>query len=298
VQAELDRWEDRTITDDDDFYRQIASRLTEMNAEPDVVAATKNASPAGDRLNEMFASTLAHARDIYEQHASWTAGDVVLKVVPLGNPPLPDPAGFGELGAAACMPTHDALVGEVRLSLAPAQLGPPSWASVPYLLCHELVCHASQSVLPDSADPFTEGWMDFLAKRLHDVWVGDLFPWAPTFATAASDRLAQVGGFLGPNLREPHLTTRAARTLGRVAGQWTEHWLEPFAREKGLDTFVLFQRLSIQLNRVPATSADHKRFIAKVARCVRDPETEIHFGAVARQWVSGKATAEDLLSFR
>ncbi|MCA1706656.1 MAG: hypothetical protein LC808_26685 [Actinobacteria bacterium] len=298
LQSELDLWSDRLVISDDEFFVQVADRLTLMGGEQAVIDALRVVQPAQPYLNAMFVAVVARARAVYEAHADWAADELQLRVALGRNSPYPDEPGFGELGAAACIPPRvDLRPSEVTLTLVPPRLGPPSWASVPYLLCHELVCHASQAADADSTDPFTEGWMDMVALELHDRWIDDVFPWDPAFAKEAGHRLSDVVRRGGPHLREPHMTTRGSRGTGWAAAGWVLGKIRPFALDSE-GAWMDFECLSVQLNRLHVVPALHKSFVAKVNACQGDLALATRLTVVLRHWLAGEATPAEVFSFK
>jgi hypothetical protein len=183
----------------------------------------------------------------------------------------------------------------VKLTFVPGLLGPPSWASVPYLLCHELICHVNQAAPMSSEDPFAEGWMDLVALRLHNQWAEEIFPWAPASARAAAARLSDTVLQRWPGLPEPHMTTRAARQLGHVAAEWVQEKLRPFLDPSQVLPELI--RLSLQLNRVSLTVADRLEFVTRVNRGRSEPVIQAHLLARLRRWLENIEQADRVLSF-
>ncbi len=67
---------------------------------------------------------------------------------------------------------------------------------------------------------------------------------------------------------------------------------------RGEDPWAVFERLSVQLNRVTTTPEVHKAFVAKVNRCRADYALHAQMGAMLRHWYEDATTAENLLTFR
>jgi hypothetical protein len=164
--------------------------------------------------------------------------------------------------------------------------GPPSWAAIPYLLCHELVCHVNQGAPMDSGDPFAEGWMDLVAMRLHDEWANEIFPWAPAMARSAASRLSDVVLRRWQGLAEPSMTTRAARVQGRYAAEFVAQLLEPSrnATDRGPGELTC---LSLQLNVVPSIVAARKDFVSRVNQARFDPALQARLLAALGRWRQG-----------
>jgi hypothetical protein len=177
----------------------------------------------------------------------------------------------------------------------PSLLGPPSWASVPYLLCHELICHVNQAAPMSSEDPLAEGWMDMVALQLHNRWATRIFPWAPQQAVNAANRLSDEVLKRWRGLPEPHLTTRAIRSNGREAAQWVEGKLQPFGDPR--QDLSDLARLSLQLNRVSPAMAGRLAFVAKVNNSRFDLGLQARLLASLRRWHEDPGNAVGVLSF-
>ena len=198
----------------------------------------------------------------------------------------------------ACVPpreeTEDPAV--VKLTFVPSRLGPPSWAAVPYLLCHELVCHVNQAAPLSSEDPFAEGWMDMVALQLHNQWAEDIFPWAPARARKAASRLSEAVLTRWRDLPEPYMTTRAVRAQGQEAARLVEEKLHPFHDPS--QPVPELVRLSLQLNRASPTVADRLEFVSKVNDVEFDPVLHARLLAELRLWYENSGRAAKVLSFR
>jgi hypothetical protein len=302
VQNELETWSLRAHNSVPDYLGLMADRLRSGGAEPlvlDVIAdVAEEYQQVDEMLTQMFERALELTRECYEQHADWKVSDVKFRWVPATNPIYPDSVvTFGDLGAAACVPPRQEAIGPatVKLIFVPSLLGPPSWASVPYLLCHELVCHVNQAAPMSSEDPLAEGWMDMVALQLHNRWANKIFPGEARLAVNAANRLSDGVLKLWRGLPEPHLTTRVMRTRGNDAAQWVEGKLQPFDDPRqDLPGLI---RLSLQLNRVSPTVADRLEFVSKVNNCRRDLGLQARLLASLRRWRDDLGSASDVLSF-
>jgi hypothetical protein len=264
-------------------------------------------------IGEMFQRSVDVARDLYDFHAgSWLGGAPQLKYLPFGMPIHPEPGAFGSYGVSGeCTPGVKSGNAQVCLSLAVPRLGPPTWAAIPYVLLHELLCHASQRAESNREDdPFSEGWMDDVAKLVHATKVGLIFPWAPAFA-------GSEGGMLCEQLRRPTQLTntdrtrqaRSARKAGVEAAEATREALAGLAGLKGTTGDELFICLSIRLNLVasPPTEVEefarHARFVEAVRSAAineksgSDRSTMVRYRGLLRSWVLDRATPDDVLSF-
>jgi hypothetical protein len=301
VQSELQGWPLRPQEDAGEYLLLLTDRLRSAGVERRVLGALDGVLDEFQRvdgyLNAMFETTLALARDCYQRWADWPVESVELDVAAVSNPIYPDSASFGELGVVACVPPREEAETSavVKLTFVPGLLGPPSWASVPYLLCHELICHVNQAAPMSSEDPFAEGWMDLVALQLHDQWAEEIFPWAPELARRAAERLSDAVLQRWPGLQEPHMRTRALRFLGREAAQWVQAKLRPFHDPSRIPPELI--RLSLQLNRVPLTVADRLEFISKVNRGRFEPGLQASLLARLRLWLENIEKADGVLSF-
>jgi hypothetical protein len=301
VQSELRDWPLRTQDNADEYLRLLTDRLRSAGVERRVLGALDGVQDEFQRvdgyLNVMFEAALALTRDCYQRWADWSVESVDLDVAAVSNPIYPDSANFGELGVVACVPPREEAETSavVKLTFVPGLLGPPSWASVPYLLCHELICHVNQAAPMSSEDPFAEGWMDLVALQLHDQWAEEIFPWAPALARHAAQRLSDAVLQRWPGLQEPHMRTRALRLLGREAARWVQEKLRPFHDPSRVPPELI--RLSLQLNRVPLTVADRLEFISKVNRGRFEPRLQASLLARLRLWLENIEKADRVLSF-
>ncbi len=302
LHAELDLWsnDQRSMASSDEYLEWLTQRVTTGGIEAAAVTALGQAKNDFQRIDEhlqlIFDKSSELTRERYLACTDWALGDAKLEVEAVNIPRYPDPIGFGELGTAACVaPRRGEAPTEVKITLIPSLLGPPSWAAVPYLLCHELVCHVNQAAPMDSGDPFAEGWMDLVAKHLHDQWVDRIFPWAPAMARSAASRLSDIVLRRWPGLAEPHMSTRAARVQGRYAAEWAERHLgSPRDMPERAANLTC---LSLQLNRTRSTVADRKAFVAKVNHASLDPALQARFLATLNRWLNSQATAAEVLFF-
>ncbi|WP_425003116.1 hypothetical protein [Mycolicibacterium sp. S3B2] len=166
---------------------------------------------------------------------------------------------------------------------------------MPYLLCHEFVCHAFQGAKRASDDPFAEGWMDRVALNLHDFWADELFPSAPQLAREEAHFLSALVRTSFDGLEDPHPVTRAARTLGWMAADLVEQFFKPF--EHGFGEPSLFTQLSIQMN-LEVTGVDHRGlFVAEVMRTRRDPKLRLLLNSRLREVAEGVGDVNGVLNF-
>lgn len=301
VHNELEDWSLRAEDNADKYLRLLVGRLRSAGVEQRVLDALDGVQDEFEHVDEylglMFEAAKDLARDCYQRWADWSVPSVDLDVDAVTNPVYPDSGGFGELGVVACVPPREEPEAPaiVKLTFIPGLLGPPSWASVPYLLCHELICHVNQAAPMSSEDPFGEGWMDLVALQLHDHWAEKIFPWAPALARSAAARLSDDVLRRWRGLPEPHMTTRAVRSRGRVAARWVEGKLEKFHDPSKVPSELI--RLSLQLNRASPTVAGRLEFISKV-NDTSDFRLQAGLLAQLRLWVDEtEKEADRVLSF-
>jgi len=300
LQAELGMWANpkRLDAPAEEYLDLITSRIATGGAEQLAIDALMEAKNEFHRIDGYlqiaFEKISTLVNDRYHNCALGVARDAKLEIGAVRNPVYPDPVAFGEFGTIACVPPLAGHYGvTVKITIVPSLLGPPSWAAVPYLLCHELVCHIDQGAPMDSGDPFAEGWMDLVAKRLHDLWVNDIFPWAPAMALSAAGRLSDIVLRRWYGLAEPHMTTRAARFQGRRAAEFVEQILGS-SRDPATRTGLTC--LSLQLNRTPSTVAARKDFVSRVNHASFDPALRARLLAALRHWSHG-GSPDDVLFF-
>jgi hypothetical protein len=307
LHALLGQWRTLQRTDyqffDDVKSLFIANGVSDQLLQEAVDAARTES--VDDDLRAMFEQAVACARTLYASHGVWTGGDVSFEVFPCREPQYPEHDIYGAFGASAR--TTPGVAGQdaaVELLLVPELLGPPTWASIPYVLCHELLCHASQA-LPSSdiTDPFTEGWMDEIARQVHAKNVGTLFPLDPDMAAQEGGRLCDALRRLGTFAKGVHHEARSARLTGVRAACLAQQVLGNLAELSASDDgWGLFERLSVQLNTVPATNprqdlAAHIKFVSNVNAGRRVPRLAVQRDALLRKWLLAQVTAAEVLSF-
>jgi len=272
----------------------------------------------GDLLRQMFNSAVAVAKGAYDLHQCWLGGAPQLDPGALIQPSAyPDAGACGALGAYGSTPKPGRGMdnAEVELGLVISLLGPPTWAAIPYVLIHELVCHASQASLSGlEIDPFTEGWMDEMARELHDANIVQIFGARESRqARDEGESLCITLRSIRPDLPEPDYAARSARVQGVAAAALTLSILEELKDLRAGETgWTLFAKLSVQLNTRTSTGdprgdlARHQAFVGAVADIVANNESSIPrhvrakaaYLAVLRKWVLDLATAGDVLSIR
>jgi len=221
---------------------------------------------------------------------------IPLQVDAVAEPIYQGPTPICACGAAADCGL-DPFTGQlsVNLTLHPARLGPPSLASIPYLLCHELVCHVFQGADHDSEDPFAEGWMDRVALTLHQVWAQALFARAPQLARDQAEELSNLVRLNLPGLVRGQPVTRAARRQGWAAAGMVNEILSRF--DSGIGPPSLFALLSLELNVIRCDVGQRLNFVSAVRATERDEDLGYALARRLRDWVGGRCEAVDVLFF-
>jgi hypothetical protein len=304
VSIELGLWRDMQVTDEQ-FFDKIIERIRDIGlTDQNLLAAVAGAAdePVRDHLTYMFNEALACAERLYSRYSKWSGGAALFDDVGNQNSIYPEKVlgAFGVSGKTR--PGRPEADAAVTLHLVPQLLGPPSWASIPYVLCHELVCHASQAgSSSEVTDPFIEGWMDNLAAMVSSRRRTDLFPWRPGAAADEGQRLCMALRSLYEDLEYLQRQARSARVQGAAAARIAQGILRdlaPLSPPRGRRS--LFQRLSVELNAVEAASAQeylavHQRFIANVISGEHNPVAGVHRNALFREWVTRRASARQVL---
>lgn len=231
--------------------------------------------------------------DLYRRYGHWPHAELALAVSIPNNDLFPDASGYGEHGCSAFMQVQN----EVIAAADPSRLGPPSLASLPYVLTHELFCHAAQAVWPNrSDDPFTEGWMDFGAVEIVRAHAPALLPGSPVAAESAAVRLSTTLRRMSADLPEPHRTTRAARQRGWKAAESVYESLRRILGDQARDAFL---RLCVELNQTAASVDDHTVFVQVVnmRASSRGPDRAA-FLLWLRNWWEGHIAASEMLALR
>jgi hypothetical protein len=301
----LGEWEQQGAESEAEYLRDLAQHL-KMRGAPSALIDAVTATPIDgyQALDAMFGILVDKVKAEYEALSSWGAGDVVELVKAFQTDPVfPDRAPYGALGATACVPPEPDSGGmpstTVKVTFVPALLGPPTWASMPSLLCHELVAHINQAAPMTSTDPFGEGWMDVVAQGYHLAWIGDLFPQCREFAMRCAAELGTLTSQRYPGLKAISDKTRAVRVAGTLAASQVDAQLTALVRAEGRAPDREFERLSLQLNRVPASAAKREAFVYAVIEALNglDGKVARRWGECLASWLRGAATPSDVLSF-
>jgi hypothetical protein len=301
----LGEWEDNDAPSQDAFLQDAADHLKKRRASSAVIDAATAARIDGfEALDTIFGELVNKARAEYEAFSTWDVGDVVtLMKAYQTDPVFPDAAPYGALGVTACvLPRPDSggmPSSTVKLTFVPSLLGPPTWVSVPSVLCHELIAHINQAAPMRSTDPFGEGWMDVVAEHYHQEWIGDLFPQCREFAMRSATELAVLTSQRYPRLKAISDKTRAVRVVGALAARQVDAQMTALVKAEGRAPNREFERMSLQLNRVTAPAAKREAFVTAVIQALKGPDgrTARRWGDCLAGWLSGEITASDILSF-
>lgn len=296
IDDELRRWDSEHYghSSADEHLEYLKQRL-EDEVDGDARSALLSAAIDPDLPKSIYRAVAEKVYPLYGKQIS-DQTLILFETSPRNKAPYPPPhpRKAGGCGASACF-DRGSRGPEVLLSLCPKFLGPPTLATVPYLLCHELVCHAFQGVERASDDPFSEGWMDRVAVNLHDYWADELFPVAPQLAREEAHFLSQLVRTYFQGLEDPYPATRAARFQGWMAAGLVEQFFKPF--EHGGGEPSLFTRLSTQMN-VEVTSVDHRAaFVANVLRTRRNAKLRLLLNSRLREVADGIGDAKSVLNF-
>ena len=299
VYTGLVRWnkEDYPPSTAREHLEDLKNRLGPCIGPPAKAALDKAAISGQQLLDDMF---VAVANRVYSLYGALADTAINFKVLAINHAPYPnDPARECANGAVAVFSRDPEGGGgpTVKLSIFPSLFGPPSLASVPYLLCHELVCHAFQRPKLQNDDPFAEGWMDCVALSLHDAWSGDLYPQEEQLARAEAHNLSRSlrenWELLGQN--SPTLAgIRRERFKGWFAAELVKRWLEPF---ETTSRPTRFERLSIEMNQVDLSVIQREAFVSAVNASKNDDRLKGMLSARLRAWVGEVVDAPAVLTF-
>ena len=199
---------------------------------------------------------------------------------------------------------QDQPASDVRLRVAPKCLDVGTAAALPRVLLHEFVAHVPQGpyhgprVHPDVNDSFAEGWMDYIAHRIHravlelrgpyEALADHLVPtWTGLYETAAEHFFAARCP-----LRNNDRTT-AARSEGAAAARQVHDLLRKLS-ETSADPDTALYRLSFDLNASSLDSVSRWRMVAEIRRCLVLASRSDVLVTPLRDWLAGRASLEDL----
>jgi hypothetical protein len=195
---------------------------------------------AADPFSALFARLVAKALDVYGE--DWQTPQFSLSHLPL-HPRSPTPGD--PYGVSATTDSGSAPV--VELWIHPDGLGPAAYTTIPYLFLHELICHvpARQRGEVDNASVFAEGFMDWVALRFFEEWIGEV---DTAMAPAAEEHSRELGSILA----NPLTPEGAARRRGHRAATRVVAWLVGEVGIPHQEAVFAVARLAMELNKTDA----------------------------------------------
>jgi hypothetical protein len=127
--------------------------------------------------------------------------------------------------------------------------------AIPYVLFHEVVVHVlAHPSAVESGGKFAEGWMDLVAKQLHDaVLENGSVPGVEPVGLPFPERTKAWGSAIHNARTDPETKRRVRRVQGRDAGEGVLRGIRGFA---GDDALLIFWTLSVALNRSELSEDD------------------------------------------
>lgn len=198
----------------------------------------------------------------------------------------------------------DAPSAKVFLKIAPRWLDDLTIAALPRALLHEYIAHVPQGpyagsrVNPDSTNAFAEGWMDYLAHRVHRAVLEQSGPfhalaeqllptWMSFYETAAERFFAARQA-----LREED-PSAAARCEGAIAARLLHDLLRRLP-ETARDADAYLFRLSFGLNSSSLDDITRQRFVSLIRRRLCLGSEAYKLVIPLRKWASGVISLEEL----
>jgi hypothetical protein len=192
---------------------------------------------------------------------------------------------------------------EVWLQLVPEFLNMPTVAVLPRVMLHEYIAHVPQGpytasrVHPDPTDAFAEGWMDYLAHRVHravldlhgpcQALAGQLVVPPGTHEQAAEAFFKARCALSGAD------PVAAARSDGAAAARQLHDLLRRLPETKADPDTHLFT-FSFGFNSSARDHIDRRSLVAVVRRCLSLASRAGALVAPLRQWAAGAITLERL----
>jgi hypothetical protein len=193
---------------------------------------------------------------------------------------------------------------EVFLKIVPRWLDSLTVAALPRVILHEYIAHVPQGpyagnrINPDPTNAFAEGWMDYLAHRVHravlerrgpfHALAEQLLPTWTAFYEAAAESF-----FAARRVLRDGDPSSAARCEGAIAGSLLHDLLRRLPEtEHDADAYLF--RLSFGLNSSSLDDITRQRFVSLIRRrlCLG---SELHSLVVPlRKWASGVISVEQL----
>src|ERR1017187_6984419 len=202
--------------------------------------------------------------------------------------------------------TEDTHSAGVSLKIAPRWLDAKTIATLPRALLHEYISHVPQGPYPDARkhpdadDGFAEGWMDYVAHRIHRTVLerqgpsnalGDylVLTWLGLY-DAAAERF-----FAAPCALRDHDPVPAARSEGAEAARQLHDLLRGL-RETSEHPDEALYRVSFGLNASELSSVKRRRVAAEIRRCLLRASQSDALVTALRQWAEGQIELEDFLA--
>jgi len=161
----------------------------------------------------------------------------------------------------------------IGLVVHPASFDWPSYLATLYVLCHEWVCHAYQSLLIDTqpmihepSDAFCEGWMDVLAYHALRRWMRSPDPEMDVpYPAAATSFLEEALRYHSARVSQSSSLDYAGlrRAEGKEAVENLAWYIE--ARTDAETSWRLVMRLSTSINVRTGPSIRRNDFVSAVA---------------------------------
>jgi hypothetical protein len=199
---------------------------------------------------------------------------------------------------------YDNPTAQVFVRISPRWLDQETIAALPRALLHEYVTHVPQGPYPgqrahpDPADQFAEGWMDYIAHRIHKAVLERYGP-----SGALSGVLAETWTTLYESAAAHfHVTrcslddadwTSAARLEGWTAARQMHDLLRRLPQTTRKADELLYQ-LSFDLNISELDNVSRARFAARVRLCLRRASHADVLVAPLRDWAAGHTRSQDL----
>ena len=193
---------------------------------------------------------------------------------------------------------------QVQLKVVPRLLEIETICALPRVLLHEYIAHVPQGphsvdrIHPDPSDAFAEGWMDYIAHRIHKAVLEQTGPYEALidcldrtlfpFYEAAAERFFQArSAFRGRD------AAAAARSEGAKTARLLHDLLRTLPETSG-DADALMYRLSFELNSSALDSILRQRLVAEIHLSLIHGSRSDHLVNPLRDWAAGKSDLIDL----
>jgi hypothetical protein len=192
---------------------------------------------------------------------------------------------------------------EVQLRLVPLFLDMPTIAVLPRVMLHEYIAHVPQGpysasrIHPDPADAFAEGWMDYLAHRVHRNVLerrGPFQPLAGHLIPQGPHEEAAEALFKARCARRDADPAAAARCNGADAARQLHDLLRGLPETKADPDSYLFT-FSFGLNASARDHIDRQILVAVVLRNLSLASRTKAVSDPLRAWAAGTISLERLV---